>query len=102
MSKVNSKSLARLSPKAQEAMSEMLRELTAVESDLILNTSKLVSYLLLEFKEKQFERSKVAIAYFFRNKRKHAETRLSALTEEELEAAIKYLTKIKKVDPIKE
>jgi hypothetical protein len=102
MSKVKSKSLARLSPKAQVAISEMLSELVALDSDLILNTSKLVSYLLIVFKEKQFDKSKAAIAYFFRNKRKHAETRLSALTEEELEAAIKYLTKIKKVDTAKE
>jgi hypothetical protein len=102
MSKVKSMSMARLSPKAQEAMSEMLSALMALESDLILNTSKLVSYLLIDFKEKQFEKSKASIAYSFRNKRKHAKTRLSALTEEELEAAIKYLTKIKKVEPAKE
>ena len=102
MSQLKSKSLARLSLKAQEALGEMLSELVAMESELILNTSKLVSYLLIEFKEKQFEKSKPAIAYFFRNKRKHAQTRLSALTEEELEAAIKYLIKLKKVEPVKE
>jgi hypothetical protein len=98
MKEVKSKSVARLSQKAQEAMNEMLNDLVTCESDLIINTSKLVSFLLIEFKEKYFERSKSGIAYVFRNKRKHAETRLSALTEEELEAAIKYLTKIKKVD----
>ena len=98
MKEVRSKSVARLSQKAQEAMNEMLNDLVTCESDLIINTSKLVSFLLIEFKEKYFERSKCGIAYVFRNKRKHAETRLSALTEEELEAAIKYLTKIKKVE----
>ena len=39
------KSLARLSPKAQEAIGEMLTELSVIESDLILNTSKFVSLL---------------------------------------------------------
>ena len=101
MKNVKSKSVARLSPKAQEAMDEMLSELVALEPDLTLNTSKLVSHLLIEFKEKQFEKSKTSIAYSFRNKRKHAKTRLSSLTEEELEAAIKYLTKIKKVESVK-
>jgi len=102
MKDVKSKSLARLSPKAQEAMGDMLGELVAFEPDLVLNTSKLVSYLLVEFKEKHFDKSKPAIAYFFRNKRKQAKKRLSALTEEELDAAIKYLTKIKKVEMSKE
>jgi hypothetical protein len=93
------KSLARLSPKAQEAISEMLTDLSVIESDLILNTSNLVSFVLIEFKEKQFDRSKSAIAHHFRDKRKDAKNKLSSLTEEELEAAIKYLTKIKKVTP---
>lgn len=77
----------------------MLAELSVLDSDLILNTSKLVSYLLLEFKEKQFDKSKNAIAHFFRDKRKDAQAKLSSLSEEELDAAIKYLIKIKKVGP---
>jgi hypothetical protein len=94
-----SKSLARLSPKAQEAIGEMLTELSVIESDLILNTSKFVSFLLVEFKEKQFDKSKSAIAHYFRDRRKDAKNKLAKLTEEELEVAIKYLTKIKKVPP---
>ncbi len=102
MVQVKSKSLARLSPKAQKSLTEMLNELVIVEHNLTLNTSKLVSFLLIEFKDKHFEKSKQNIAYFFRNKRKHAEKRLSVLTEEELEAAIKYLTKLKKIEPVKD
>ncbi len=99
MTDKKSKLQARLSPKAQAAISEMLTELYVIEPNLILNTSKFVSFLLSEYKEKQFDKSKDSIAHHFRDKRKDAKSKLSSLTEEELEAAIKYLTKIKKVSP---
>lgn len=97
MTEKKSKLQARLSPKAQAAISEMLTELYVIEPTLILNTSKFVSFLLVEYKEKQFDKSKDSIARHFRDKRKDAKNKLFSLSEEELEAAIKYLTKIRKV-----
>jgi hypothetical protein len=96
MIKFKKGSVVRLSNEANESLNEMLKELSGFESTLTINNSKLISYIVLDYREKCFEKNKERIAQSHRNKRKDARTKLCTLSETELESVIKFLDKMNK------
>jgi hypothetical protein len=93
----NSKStVVRLSAQAEKDFRWMIDELTNSDPKSRLNNSKLLSFIVVDFKDKYFERTKDRILLAHRDKRKDAKDKLASLSETELEGVINYLNKIKK------
>ncbi len=93
---VKKTSVVRLSDEANNSLIEMLKELSGFDAALKINNSKLISFIVLDYREKNFEKNKEKIAQSHRDKRKDANSKLCALSEFELENVIKFLDKIKK------
>lgn len=79
-------------------MGIMLMELFKEDEYLKINHSKLASFILTEFHGKYFEKTKPRLLLAHQDKKKHILEKIETLDLEELDAAIKYLEKIKKTD----
>jgi hypothetical protein len=90
----------RLSKKSHEDLAEMLKELLSIDADLKLNLSKLLSFLVSDFREKHFQKTKEKILMAHKDHRKEAKNTLDSLNEVQLESFMKVLEKVKKYDPL--
>lgn len=98
MNKIKKSSLIRLNEDAINSMSVMLMELLKVDQYLKINHSKLASYIVVEFHNKHFDKAKPRLVLAHQDKKKHLKESIDSLDVDEIEAAIKYLEKIKKSD----
>ena len=86
----------RLSDEASVGLGEMLKILTSTGAILKINHSKLLSFIMLDYKERYFEKNQEKIILHHLDKRKDAQDKLVTLSDEDLEAVVKFLSKIKK------
>ena len=94
--KVKKSGLIHLTEDAINSMSEMLVELFKVDEHLKINHSKLASFILNEYRSKYFEKSKPRLVLAHQDKKKHLKDAIELLNMEELEATMKYLSKLNK------
>ena len=94
--KVKKSGLIHLTEDATNSMSEMLVELFKVDEHLKINHSKLASFILTEYRSKYFEKSKSRLVIAHQDKKKHLKDAIELLNMEELEATMKYLSKLNK------
>lgn len=94
--KVKKSGLIHLTEDATKSMSEMLVELFKVDEHLKINHSKLASFILTEYRSKYFEKSKSRLVLAHQDKKKHLKDAIELLNMEELEATMKYLSKLNK------
>ena len=94
--KVKKSGLIHLTEDAVNSMSEMLVELFKVDEHLKINHSKLASFILTEYRSKYFENSKSRLVLAHQDKKKHLKDAIELLNMEELEATMKYLSKLNK------
>lgn len=94
--KVKKSGLIHLTEDATNSMSEMLVELFKVDEHLKINHSKLASFILNEYHSKYFEKSKPRLVLAHQDKKKHLKDAIELLNMEELEATMKYLSKLNK------
>jgi hypothetical protein len=94
--KVKKSGLIHLTEDAINSMSEMLVELFKVDEHLKINHSKLASFILTEYRSKYFEKSKSRLVLAHQDKKKHLKDAIELLNMEELEATMKYLSKLNK------
>jgi hypothetical protein len=94
--KVKKSGLIHLTEDATNSMSEMLVELFKVDEHLKINHSKLASFILTEYRSKYFEKSKSRLVLAHQDKKKHLKDAIELLNMEELEATMKYLSKLNK------
>ena len=86
----------RLSDEASVGLGEMLKTLTSIGASLKINHSKLLSFIALDYKDRYFEKNQEKIILHHLDKRKDAQDKLVSLSENDLEAVVKFLTKLKK------
>lgn len=86
----------RLSKKAHDDLAEMLKEVLTTDADLKLNLSKLLTFVVTEFREKHFQKSKEKIIILYKDHRKEAQEALDSIPESQLESFMKMLEKMKK------
>lgn len=94
--KVKKSGLIHLSEDATNSMSEMLVELFKIDEHLKINHSKLASFILSEYRTRHFEKSKSRLVLAHQDKKKHLKDAIELLNMEELEATMKYLSKMNK------
>jgi hypothetical protein len=94
--KVKKSGLIHLSEDATNSMSEMLMELFKVDEHLKINHSKLASFILSEYRTRHFEKAKSRLVQAHQDKKKHLKNAIELLNMEELEATMKYLSKLNK------
>lgn len=93
---VSKSTVVRLTAEAQDSLEEMLKELSQQEGPPKLNSSKLISHIVLDYRERHFDKNLEKIAALYRDKKKDAKEKIGTLSEAELESVIKFLDKIKK------
>ncbi len=98
MPKIQKSGVIRLNDDAINSMSVMLMELFKEDQHLKINHSKLASFILTEYHDKYFEKSKPRLVLAHQDKKKFIMDNIEGLDIEKLDATIKYLEKIKKVD----
>jgi hypothetical protein len=94
--KVKKSGLIHLSEDATNSMSEMLMELFKVDEHLKINHSKLASFILSEYRTRHFDKAKSRLVQAHQDKKKHLKDAIERLNIEELEATMKYLSKMNK------
>lgn len=94
--KVKKSGLIHLSEDATNSMSEMLMELFKVDEHLKINHSKLASFILSDYRTRHFEKAKPRLVQAHQDKKKHLKNAIELLNMEELEATMKYLSKLNK------
>ena len=94
--KVKKSGLIHLSEDATNSMSEMLMELFKIDEHLKINHSKLASFILSEYRTRHFEKAKSRLVQAHQDKKKHLKNAIELLNMEELEATMKYLSKLNK------
>lgn len=86
----------RLTDEAFGHLGEMLRMTLEAEPGLKMNNFKLISYIVSDYKERYFIRSRERISEFHRDKKSDARNMINTLSDIELENVIRYLDKISK------
>jgi len=94
--KIKKSGLIHLTEEASNSMSEMLMELLKVDEHLKVNHSKLASFILSEYRIKNFEKAKSRLVEAHQDKKKHLKDAIELLNMDELEATMKYLSKLNK------
>ena len=92
--KVKKSGLIHLTEDATNSMSEMLVELFKVDEHLKINHSKLASFILSEYRTRHFDKAKSRLVQAHQDKKKHLKDAIERLNIEELEATMKYLSKM--------
>jgi hypothetical protein len=86
----------RLSSASYQSLGEMLKGVLEKDSEVKLNLSKLLSYLVLDYHERTFEKSIDKIILVHRDKRKDAAQKLGKMNEAQLNSVMKVLEKLEK------
>jgi hypothetical protein len=94
--KLKKSGLIHLTEEASNSISEMLVELFKVDEHLKVNHSKLASFILSEYRMKNFEKAKSRLVDAHQDKKKNLKDAIEHLNTEELEATMKYLSKLNK------
>jgi hypothetical protein len=94
-----SSGLVRLSLEAQETLSVMLLEINKIESHLKINNSKLISFIVMDYKERSFEKNKDKIIASHRDRKKEIHQKLKSLSGNDLESLLKTLDKMGVASP---
>lgn len=94
MNKKETTSVVRLSAEATNSLNAMLEELLKEDKSLRVNYSKLVSFILLDFHQRNFASFKPKLLVEYQDKAKHLKSKLKVLGSKELNAVIKYLDKL--------
>jgi hypothetical protein len=97
----NKKSLnsIRLSMEAYQKLNEMMDTISKSDVGSKITLSKILSFIVLEYFQKSFERSMEKIIFIHRDKKKDAASRIEKMTEEQLSSVIKLLEKMEKETP---
>ncbi len=96
MTQKENSGVIRLNQEACHSMSVMLKELFKEDEFLKINNSKLASFIIFDFHQRNFEKARSKLVLAYQDKKKHLKDKIEGLDQEELDAAIKYLDKIKK------
>lgn len=94
MTKELKSSVVTLKTNAKEASVSMLQELKSMELNMKIDHSKLVSYIVADYKENYFHKNKKKIANFHRDSKKQLKSKISDLTQEQLENLSKYIERM--------
>lgn len=86
----------RLTIEAHQLLNGMLKEVLNQDPEVKINLSKILSFIIQDYRERHFERYKEKIILIHRDKRKDAKDTLDLLPEDQLESILKMLEKIKK------
>ncbi len=84
----------RISENADLALDSMISEITS--NEIVINRSKLSSWIIVNFFEKHFQKSKEILLSEHKSPKKQLRNILPTLTHEELELAIKAIEKERK------
>lgn len=84
-----------LNENAKESCLEMMQNIQNTNDKIKIDHSKLVSFIVTEYKEKFFNRSINKIISFHKDSRKELKSKLDTLTHKELETLSKYISKLK-------
>jgi hypothetical protein len=87
-------SVVTLKSQARHANVLMLEELKQMDESIKIDHSKLVSFILIDYRENYFEKNKKRIATFHRDSKEQIRGKLTGLSLEQLEAVSKYIEKI--------
>ncbi len=80
---------------AKRSSLAMMEKLTKIDPNIKIDHSKLVSYIVVHYHEKYFNKNIKNIISFHRDSRKEIKSKLDSLTNAEIETLSKYLTKLK-------
>lgn len=83
---------------AREASINMLEEIERTEKNLKIDHSKLVSYIVSEYRDKYFKKNMKKIISMHRDSKKQIKNKLSGLSDEQLLALTKAIVKIEQED----
>ena len=84
-----------LNKKAKDACLEMMQKIQTTNCKLKIDHSKLVSFIVAEYKEKYFSRNIDKITSFHKDSRKEINNKLNTLSHKELETLSKYISKLR-------
>ncbi len=97
MTRKENSGVIRLNQEACQSMSVMLEGLFKEDEFLKINNSKLASFIICDFHQRHFDKSQSKLVLAYQDRKKHLKDKIEGLDQEHLDAAIKYLDKIKKL-----
>lgn len=101
MAKPLKSGVVNLGPDAKDSSLYMLEEVKKSESDLKIDHSKLVSFIVNDYKARFFKKNLNKIALAHRDSKKQIKNKLSDLSESQLQALSKALLKIEQENTLK-
>ena len=84
----------RLTSDSYQKLNEMLDALMKADSEAKVTLSKLLSFIVLDYSQKYFDRSLEKITSLYRDKKKDAAKKIESMSEEQLASVIKFLEKM--------
>jgi|GEM_PF-5513947 len=84
----------RLSSDSYQKLNEMLEVIAKTDIEAKVTLSKLLSFIVIEYSQKYFDRSLEKITSLYRDKKKDAAKKIESMSEEQLASVLKYLEKM--------